>query len=116
MARRLSHPDPALVLAMLDERDRETVARWTESLGLDGWDECPPLATLLPILAALRLAAMTPDIGRQAAFREAAASLGAEDYAARDTFAGDSLLRTLHRWLAATRPRQNVEAPGRRAA
>ena len=78
-----------LALAVLPAADRETVARWLYLLGMEQveLDAVPPLRLLVGMIASLTLAAQMPELGREAAFREAAATLGQGD-----------LLRTWYRW------------------
>jgi hypothetical protein len=76
-------PDLALALATLPAADRATVARWLDMLGMES-DELaavPPLRGLVVMLAVLALAARMREagMGREAAFREAADTLGCGD-------------------------------------
>jgi hypothetical protein len=86
-ARRSS--DPGLALAVLDESDRATVLRWLKMFGFEPHElaAAPALAQVVNMIACLRLTAQMPELGREAAFREAATTLGKGD-----------LLRTWYRW------------------
>ena len=95
--------NPELVLAVLSIEDRDTVERWLAVLGLppESWPAVPPLATLLPLLAALILSVDMPEMSATDALRESAELLGVEDDADRDSshHPGDRFARTLRRWI-----------------
>jgi hypothetical protein len=86
-------PDLDLALAALSGEDRATVYRWLDVLGMEPDDlPCvPPLQTLVLMVAAVGLAARMREagLGREAAFREACATLDVGD-----------MLRTWYRWQA----------------
>jgi hypothetical protein len=80
VARRTSPPDFDAVFAALDPVEREVVVGWLETLDLpvDAWHHVPPLRTLLPMVAAYRIAKGTPGT-RADALRDATRDLGMED-------------------------------------
>jgi hypothetical protein len=99
MPRRRVDPDPELVLAVLDDGERQVVAGWVDALGLDSWTQVPPLRTLLPLVAALRLASDMDDLPFGDALAAACEAIGMEDDSEFPTRPSDSLARTLRRWI-----------------
>lgn len=99
MPRRRVAPDPDLVLAVLDDEERRVVLGWVDALGLDSWTDCPPLRTLLPLVAALGVASDMDDLPFGDALAAACEAIGMEDDPEFPTRPSDSLARTLRRWI-----------------
>jgi len=81
--------DSGAVWRALSQNDRDKVEEWLDMLGLVDWRDVPALRVLLPMLAALRESAETPELDATPALLDAAARLGLD---------GESILRALRRW------------------
>ena len=98
MARRTSPPDFEAVFAALDPVERRVVAAWLEVLDLpvDAWPSVPPLRTLLPLVAAYRIAQGIEGT-RGDALRDATREIGMED-SGRGCHPAESLERQARFW------------------
>jgi hypothetical protein len=118
-ARRLSHPDPSLVLDQFSAAEREIIAGWSLELGLDPDGVLAIATTMFATIAAMRIATRlreeTPGLASGEAIRAAAKALGMKD-ADQQTHPGDSLARVLRRWITRQSPGHNVRTRSDNAA
>ena len=116
MARRTSPPDFDAVFAALDPVEREVVIGWLEVLDLpeDGWHHIPPFRTLLPLVAAYRIAQGTHGT-RADALRDATREIGMKD-SGRGCHPAESLERQARFWRSKVRGGENRRSADGEAA
>ena len=118
----MADTDPELILGVLSIEDRDTIVRWSRTLGLGrtGWTLAPAFLSVVELLAIVtaadRLREEKPGLSDSAAFYEAAELVGLEDDPDRKTHPAETPARRLRDWLSRAWPDTGENLRSRRSA